>query len=385
MNPKPTKPYDLEVINNSSEFFYKKLSDFTDQYSLIVHNQYGSLINNYSLFNKLHPNDALLDILITGVLYNTHGYRRHESLHLKSNILSFLYKLRKVNSSVKKTTDNLRGKLAFKWLSDPQTMVKVHTLGSFYSLLDFLTGTCEYTEEILRIKEVLKFIKSQNQNTQTKMIREITELAEIFENNSSITFAPFTKNVENIWETNKHEYKYKENYFFASRKPVEYHLNMVGAELMNRTLNPMFKTTQKQVILVPTCMSKQLNCRKKVVNGEITCTQCSADCNVNQISQRFNTKSTRTVLIPHSSKFSKYLKPWANQNDTGLIGVACVLNLLKGGFEMKRLNIPAQCIFLNYAGCAKHWKSGVPTSMNIKQLQAIIGKDNTNVTQLKIA
>jgi len=83
-----------------------------------------------------------------------------------------------------------------------------------------------------------------------------------------------------------------------------------------------------------------------------------------------------TVLIRHSSDFSRWLKPWANQNSTGLIGTACVLNLLDGGYEMKNLNIPSQCVFLDYCGCNKHWdKAGLATQINTEQAIALASLD----------
>jgi hypothetical protein len=82
-----------------------------------------------------------------------------------------------------------------------------------------------------------------------------------------------------------------------------------------------------------------------------------------------------SYLIPHSSDFSKFLVKWKDCPDTSLIGVACVLNLITGGYEMKRLNISSQCVFLDYCGCKKHWdKDGIATSLNVNQLKNIVQK-----------
>ncbi|MBK7029286.1 MAG: DUF116 domain-containing protein [Bacteroidales bacterium] len=81
-----------------------------------------------------------------------------------------------------------------------------------------------------------------------------------------------------------------------------------------------------------------------------------------------------TYIIPHSSDFTRFLEKWQNQPDTSLIGVACILNLLTGGYEMKNLNISSQCIFLDYCGCKKHWnEEGIPTDLNINQLKKVAG------------
>jgi len=54
---------------------------------------------------------------------------------------------------------------------------------------------------------------------------------------------------------------------------------------------------------------------------------------------------------------------------TKKIGITCILNLLAGGYEIKRLNISVQCIFLDYCAYKKHSdKNGAATTLNIEQL-----------------
>lgn len=80
-----------------------------------------------------------------------------------------------------------------------------------------------------------------------------------------------------------------------------------------------------------------------------------------------------SYLNPHSSGFSISLRKRENSTDTGLMGVTCILNLLAGGYEMKRLNIAAQCIFLDYCACKKQWdKSGMATRLNVEELINIV-------------
>jgi len=82
-------------------------------------------------------------------------------------------------------------------------------------------------------------------------------------------------------------------------------------------------------------------------------------------------------LIPHSSTLSKFLKFWQDKNETGIIGVAGILNLLTGGYKMQNHNIPSQCVFLDYCGCKKHWHDeGIPTRLNLQQLIKIVKQEN---------
>ena len=150
---------------------------------------------------------------------------------------------------------------------------------------------------------------------------------------------------------------------------------MFGAEILNRELRADFEATKYKALLLPTCMRTESlsGCKAKSDGKELVCVSCNAACRVGQVANEMKMKNVITYLIPHSSDFSRFLSKWKDNKDTSLIGVACVLNLLTGGYEMKRLNIASQCVFLDYCGCKKHWdKKGFATSLNMKELQRII-------------
>jgi hypothetical protein len=59
--------------------------------------------------------------------------------------------------------------------------------------------------------------------------------------------------------------------------------------------------------------------------------------------------------------------------DTGVVGVACVLNLISGGWLLDGMGISAQCVLLDYCGCKNHWsRENIPTEINIKQLKKVL-------------
>ncbi|HEX3014597.1 MAG TPA: DUF116 domain-containing protein, partial [Methanobacterium sp.] len=82
-----------------------------------------------------------------------------------------------------------------------------------------------------------------------------------------------------------------------------------------------------------------------------------------------------------SSAFSKSTKE--DRNELGIVGVACVSNLIAGGWKAGSLGIPAQCVLLDYSSCKTHWhKEGFPTDININQmLRLFIGKSDINCTE----
>ncbi len=59
--------------------------------------------------------------------------------------------------------------------------------------------------------------------------------------------------------------------------------------------------------------------------------------------------------------------------DIAIIGVACPLHLISGGWKSSGMGIPAQCVLLDYCGCKKHWdRDGIVTEINFKKLEQIM-------------
>ncbi|HEX9059416.1 MAG TPA: DUF116 domain-containing protein, partial [Clostridia bacterium] len=139
-----------------------------------------------------------------------------------------------------------------------------------------------------------------------------------------------------------------------------------------------FKATAKKLVILPACMCllPPSKCRARTGNG-MHCTSCTPECIVNKITRMGKEKGFEVVMVSHESSIS------AGNNDNtfltrerGVVGVSCVLNLISGGLMLERMGIHAQCVLLDCCGCTNHWlKQRQPTSLNLKQLEKIIGKD----------
>lgn len=154
---------------------------------------------------------------------------------------------------------------------------------------------------------------------------------------------------------------------------------MVGAELMNRGFREKFINTYKKSLLIPACMRIRTDdeCKSVKNNFDMKCTGCDLECRVYHLTKLGKEKNFSVHIIPHSSDFTTWLKTWAVNTGIGIVGVACPLNLITGGLELKSLNIPAQCLLLDYCGCRNHWdKDGFATDLNTTKLLEILGNNN---------
>jgi hypothetical protein len=150
---------------------------------------------------------------------------------------------------------------------------------------------------------------------------------------------------------------------------------MVGAELMNRAFRKEFLKAEAKVVLVPGCMrgKPEGECEAVKVKEGLLCNNCFPECKVNQLSKlgkRYTGNNAFEVyIIPHASDLSLW-SPETGKQLRGVVASACVTTLVEGGWELKRYNVPAQCVLLDCSGCKKHWHSeGIPTMLNIRELK----------------
>jgi len=56
---------------------------------------------------------------------------------------------------------------------------------------------------------------------------------------------------------------------------------------------------------------------------------------VNRITQRVLKPSAKAYLAPYTSRFRRWLDRWEREPDIGVTAVACMLNILSGGHDMR--------------------------------------------------
>lgn len=365
--------------------FYDQLSVFTDKIlteaglyfskDIAAYKKY--LGQNFKLDIRSNE-EYLIEFLTAGIFLNKYAAYAMSAGYMSTSLLYGLYTIRKNFSLLKPAIDFLRGQLSHVFLYSKTFKTYTYSLPVFAKLIRWLKATGEFEEEIKRIRSWNLYYHSLPEEKALNIINKSIAFSRYFQEQGILHLGKYTYNVSNFLEKEHRNYKQREDYLFCGRSEAEYHLNMFGAEVLNRLLRKDFNNTREKAVLLPTCMSNLQNgqCKASTAGLRMKCNSCSKNCEINKVQESLKKKGVETYLIPHSSNFSEFLKHWKNQDTTGLVGVACVLNLLKGGYEMQNLNIPSQCVFLEHCGCKKHWhKTGIPTSINFKQLEKILSID----------
>jgi len=170
-------------------------------------------------------------------------------------------------------------------------------------------------------------------------------------------------------------HKGQEDYILLIRHPNDYFLNLIGSEMLNKAFLKDWQKKSDYYILLPSCMSKkgETKCPAQKTKYEAICIGCSKKCQVNIITQLGNKYQFKTRMISHSTGFSNWFKQKSVTSETAIIGVACAMNLFTGGWESMNASVPAQCVFLNYPGCQKHWNNeSLVTEISLDRLEEVM-------------
>jgi hypothetical protein len=241
-------------------------------------------------------------------------------------------------------------------------------------LIAWMQATGELEQEALRLKNWHRFLATLHSDEASHRMITAVALFEDFEREAAARLVTYTRGVEPFLADEYAQRGCREDAIFCGRGPVEYHLNIVAAEVMNRGLHAGFDRMEKRVVLVPTCMrgANAETCRAHTQGDDMICMGCDPECAVDRITRRMRNLGAKVYLVPHSTGFSRWLDRWQRESDVGVTAVACMLNILPGGLEMRARRIPSQCVPLDHPGCKKHWDhNGIQTGVNENRLVQI--------------
>jgi hypothetical protein len=375
--------YSLKLNQPDSLKYYSDVRNFAEE---ILTNSAGSLkplaedyidyLRLYKLEDIREIEEYILELLSFGVLWRVYAHKALGVKYAPFITLSRMAELRKKHQKIKPAIDIARGVLItlflFRKKSNSQTSIPA--LEEVDHVCKWLEATGEFREQALRFIRWRAFWGVKNSKELYKIFTTIEEFTNWFSNRAEEVLGIYTEKVNLFLKNAEKNYRWREDRISCMRNRLEYHLNMAGAELMNRAFQKEFLKAEEKVILVPGCMRSpsKADCEAVKVKEGLICRNCTAGCRVNQLSKMGRKYNFEVYVIPHASDLSLW-SPKYDRPVRGVVASACVTTLLEGGWELKRYDVPAQCVLLDYCGCQKHWRcNNTPTDLNFKELKRII-------------
>ncbi|MGB9978901.1 DUF116 domain-containing protein [Methanobacterium sp.] len=383
-----TITYSLKGNQKDSNKYYKEIKSFTyevlnefESFETDTIFDFISYIKKMDMTGIRSYDEYIFEFLMLGVFWRIYGVR---AAHLDKNpqkILENLVKERNQNELAKETIDIIRGMIMKPFLLSENSDTPDLTLINFEKLLAYLKAAGDFNQELRRLEIWKDFLETKTPEIASEYLANAFLFADWFEYKSKLVLGQYTANVNKFLAEKYHEHLFQEDLIFCGRKEVEYHLNMVGAEIMNRAFKKEFEKRPRKALILPSCMkfSAGPKCRAQDTNLGLRCTKCSKNCNVNELTKMGDEYGFEVYIVSHeSSAFSKSTKK--DRNELGIIGVACVSNLIAGGWKAGSLGIPAQCVLLDYSSCKNHWdEEGFPTSINLNQLMKLLNMEKSEI------
>lgn len=159
-------------------------------------------------------------------------------------------------------------------------------------------------------------------------------------------------------------------YFDSTISTLEYqyHLYMIEIELTNILNKKDFLNSERKIALLPHCLRENIElCKAKSDGTDYLCRHCKKSCYVSQISKMLEDRNI-TPYIWLDADFNKLV----NDKNTGILGIACIVELTMGLRRCDKKGITAVGIPLNANRCRRWMGDFYPTSVDLEQLEKLI-------------
>ncbi|MCD4687452.1 MAG: DUF116 domain-containing protein [Anaerolineae bacterium] len=383
--------YSLRNQGRDSEQYYRDVAAFTDEVLRAAEDQLGPLVTAFQPYvrdtcdeNPRSLPEYAFELLTLGVLWRVYANDALAMGHTSGRVLAALVQLRKRGGTVKKIVDRARGLLANMALMRSVSnngrngaSPPVPTPDQLDHLLEWLAAAAEFNQEVKRLRVWAAFFATQHPDQTVAHLAAVMAFADWFAERSLTVLGPYTTHVEQFRRDKLQELRWRENRVFCGRARVEYHMNMIGTEIMNRAFRARFLAAERKVVFVPPCMKAKLNRGCEAIQTPVgeRCMHCEPGCRVHQLTKLGEKHGFQVFMLPDElSVFSAKTAPSPEMQTLGVVGVSCVLTNVTGGWRTRELGVPAQGVLLDYVGCPFHWhKDGIPTDINFKQVLRVLG------------
>jgi hypothetical protein len=368
--------YSLRNSATDSDIYYKEITSFAVNWINKTLPDVADLVDGFreARVQQYLPDrqaaSYAFELLVLGVLLQEQG---SESMRLSGIWESILIGLLKVQERWPKSEGLVK---AMRGLLYWFTRVFRRKSESIEYRIDALIRWIEVTGEgtlANRVKEWENFLRTKN--IEEKTVGRVLRLADEFTKSSLAVLGKYTQRLDEflVNEAPRHQLRYDAPLLHHTR--VEYHLGMLGSEILNRAYRQAFLESPRKIVILPPCMRAQPEEKCKAVMtkyGEY-CSSCTPSCRIHQVTKLGEKLGFEVFIIPDELRV---FGDSEGKGGLGVVGVSCVLTNWTGGWDMDRLGIPAQGVLLDYVGCKYHWdEQGFPTDININQLIKCLGMD----------
>jgi hypothetical protein len=157
----------------------------------------------------------------------------------------------------------------------------------------------------------------------------------------------------------------------------QYYLYMIEIELTNRIFKTKFNSSEVKLAFLPHCLHDlSKDCLAIVEDVDYVCKECSKRCKINALSKLLKSFGIIPYIWREANLKSLFRKLQSNNKSVGVLGVACIVELVNGMRLCQKFQVPVVGIPLNANRCARWMGEFHDTSINMKKVARLIKYDD---------
>jgi uncharacterized protein len=377
--------YSLRRGAQNSDDYYRVIARFADEWSARAARATKDVTTSFRLFRQegglpdRSEAEYAFELLALGVLLREHGTEAARSPEWWTRAQSRLVKaqerwplrLRSGQAQFEGVVKQVRG-----WLGWIGRRIRTRRAdGDDVSrLIAWLNANGEDAKAD-RLSQWQDFFEGLGPSPARNIVARSLALADGFAAESARALGPYTVGVERFLSETAPKYHHRYDAEFVSRTRLEYHLGLLGTEVLSRAYRERFRRAKRKIVIVPPCMRAQPEEKCKAIATPLgaQCQHCTPACRVHQITKLGEKRGFEVTMIPDELRV---FGAGVGGASLGVVGVSCALTNWSGGWEADAMGVPAQGLLLDYVGCKFHWdEKGIPTDTNLKKLEDMLGKE----------
>ena len=153
----------------------------------------------------------------------------------------------------------------------------------------------------------------------------------------------------------------------------QYHLYMLEIELINRLNQESFKKTDRKISLQPYCLQDfRVSCKAKDTGFDYQCLHCSKECFQNHASRLLKENNIEPYIWKGSGIKNAWKETKALGKTLGILGIACIPELVTGMRKCLKYGIPVVGLPLNANRCIRWFGEFHPNSVDLSELNRLV-------------
>jgi hypothetical protein len=249
---------------------------------------------------------------------------------------------------------------------------KIETTAGYYHLIEEMADTVlkKFNSPELVLDVIRKSTGKKHFLKKISLAAETPEIISFIVHLLNNSLRDYTENVD-FHLKNLSIWKFRDRRLYTTRE--QYHLFMLEIELTNRIFAREFRNSSKKIALLPYCLRDfNADCKSRPGDLDYRCGHCSKNCYQDH-STRILEQHNIDAYIWMGADLKKIAKVATVRNTPpGILGIACIPELVRGMRRCLRYGIPVAGIPLDANRCIRWMGSVNPNSVNLEQLEKLV-------------